>query len=391
MELCLHPTRLHRVKFTFTCLLGVWLFATNFSEEPGALFSRVWFLPAEWGQHFPSERCYRATRLHTWSHSKRQQWSSPYVRDTAGVLLLNLISIKTVESIWGSRHRYRQTAKQNLRFATQVQTNSETKFEVHDTGTDKQRNKIWGSRHRYRQTAKQNPLTWQSRSDVCRATATVVTLVCMQKQCAQYERIISMNVLRTPTCSRVSSWMKKRMALENRKLPDKWEMLLSLASQACTQLSDGKTQITTWNDSAVFFLRHILWQRFANKKNYNSVEASNSSEESAANINWLVRKFLRLFQKQKFRYTHHSVTALHPEPDAISSQNFVLYFFNPLNPELNPICYLLALLAHHFLHVSRIKFKSLTIRLLMSYIYIYIYGAPILDVSRSHTTTHHSR
>jgi len=28
--------------------------------------------------------------------------------------------------------------------------------------------------------------------------------------------------------------------------------------------------------------------------------------------------------------------------------------FNPLNPELNPICYLLALLgAHHFLHVSR--------------------------------------
>jgi len=30
--------------------------------------------------------------------------------------------------------------------------------------------------------------------------------------------------------------------------------------------------------------------------------------------------------------------------------------FNPLNPEFNPICYLLALLgAHHFLHVSRIR------------------------------------
>ena len=70
-------------------------------------------------------------------------------------------------------------------------------------------------------------------------------------------------------------------------------------------------------------------------------------------------------------------------------------YINPLNPELNPICYLLALLAHHFLHVSRIRVKSLTIRLLMSYIYIYIYiyiyGAPILDVSRSHTTTQHSR
>ena len=45
---------------------------------------------------------------------------------------------------------------------------------------------------------------------------------------------------------------------------------------------------------------------------------------------------------------------------------------NPLNPELNPICYLLALLvAHHFLHVSRIRVKSLTLRLLMSYIYIW--------------------
>jgi len=61
---------------------------------------------------------------------------------------------------------------------------------------------------------------------------------------------------------------------------------------------------------------------------------------------------------------------------------------NPLNSELNPICYLLALLgAHHFLHVSRIRVKLLTFRLIMSY----IYGAPILDVSRSHTTTQHSR
>ena len=42
--------------------------------------------------------------------------------------------------------------------------------------------------------------------------------------------------------------------------------------------------------------------------------------------------------------------------------------FNPLNAELNPICYLLALLrAHHFLHVSRIRVKLLTLRLLMSY------------------------
>jgi transposase len=42
---------------------------------------------------------------------------------------------------------------------------------------------------------------------------------------------------------------------------------------------------------------------------------------------------------------------------------------NPLSSELNPICYLLALLAHDFLHVSRIMIKSLTLRLLMLYIY----------------------
>jgi len=65
-----------------------------------------------------------------------------------------------------------------------------------------------------------------------------------------------------------------------------------------------------------------------------------------------------------------------------------LELLNPLSPELNPICYFLALLgAHHFLHVSRIRVKLLTFRRQMSY----IYGALILDVSRSHTTTQHSR
>jgi len=36
-----------------------------------------------------------------------------------------------------------------------------------------------------------------------------------------------------------------------------------------------------------------------------------------------------------------------------------------------------------FIFVQRIGIKSLTLRLLMSY----IYGTPVLDVSRSHTTT----
>ena len=56
------------------------------------------------------------------------------------------------------------------------------------------------------------------------------------------------------------------------------------------------------------------------------------------------------------------------------NDNYFHLRINPLNPELNPICYLLALLAHHFLHVSRVRVKSLTLRLLMSYIDIYIWS-----------------
>ena len=94
----------------------------------------------------------------------------------------------------------------------------------------------------------------------------------------------------------------------------------------------------------------------------------------------------------------HTVLVLEPGATYISVQvctvavvlafDFFDFTLNPLNPELNPICYLLAILgAHHFLHVNRIRVKLLTFRLLMSY----IYEAPILDVSRSHTTTQHSR
>ena len=79
---------------------------------------------------------------------------------------------------------------------------------------------------------------------------------------------------------------------------------------------------------------------------------------------------------------------IHIKHSTQSEHHLEFLNINPLNPELNPICYLLALLGvHHFLHISRIRVKLLTFRLLMSY----IYGAPILDVSRSHTTTQHSR
>ena len=94
---------------------------------------------------------------------------------------------------------------------------------------------------------------------------------------------------------------------------------------------------------------------------------------------------LDFIRKDKIGIVKHSISKT-----CLSCYQFhaIQTVLNPLNPELNPICYLLALLgAHHFLHVSRIRVKSLTLRRLMSY----IYGAPILDVSRSHTTTQHSR
>jgi len=42
----------------------------------------------------------------------------------------------------------------------------------------------------------------------------------------------------------------------------------------------------------------------------------------------------------------------HRTPSNVKTKSIII---NPLKPELNPICYLLALLGpHHFLHVSRI-------------------------------------
>jgi len=104
---------------------------------------------------------------------------------------------------------------------------------------------------------------------------------------------------------------------------------------------------------------------------------------------------LRIFERQIFRKIFGLVNIdsvwrirNNMEIDNLIEGADIVRFINPLNPELNPICYLLALLgAHHFFHVSRIRVKLLTLRRLMSY----IYGAPILDVSRSHTTTQHSR
>ena len=62
-------------------------------------------------------------------------------------------------------------------------------------------------------------------------------------------------------------------------------------------------------------------------------------------------------------------TTEYKSPVHTVNTELINFTFNPLNAELNPTCYLLALLAHHFLHVSRIRVKSLTLMLLMSYIW----------------------
>ena len=73
--------------------------------------------------------------------------------------------------------------------------------------------------------------------------------------------------------------------------------------------------------------------------------------------------------------------------DCIYGCMFCMLLFNPLNPELNPICYFLALLgAYHFLHVSRIRVKSLTLRLLMSYIYMEHLFLMFLDHTQRRST-----
>ena len=73
--------------------------------------------------------------------------------------------------------------------------------------------------------------------------------------------------------------------------------------------------------------------------------------------------------KEHFRYAQYT---LYRRPLVVQTFCSTLSL-NPLNAELNPICHLLALLGvHHFLHLSRIRVKSLTLRLLMSYIYIYM-------------------
>jgi len=78
--------------------------------------------------------------------------------------------------------------------------------------------------------------------------------------------------------------------------------------------------------------------------------------------------FVLLFNTRNTKHYIHIKQHLKLSNAVIISLGLSFSFsINPLKPELNPICYLLALLgAHHFLHISRIRVKLLTFRLLMS-------------------------
>ena len=113
-----------------------------------------------------------------------------------------------------------------------------------------------------------------------------------------------------------------------------------------------------------------------NKISLFTIELSNNMEHSPSSE--ATKEIPYILWNPKVHFCLHKIQPLVPFLSQInavcaSPSHFLKIHFKPLNPELNPICYLLALLAHHFLHVSRIMVKSLTLRLPKSYIYIYIY------------------
>ena len=109
----------------------------------------------------------------------------------------------------------------------------------------------------------------------------------------------------------------------------------------------------------------------------NSTKRENikNKKYEVAIIKYTQRSRLWLFWLQPAAAPGYNLPDLQHRKTHTYANEIVPSSINPLKPELISICYLLALLgAHHFLHVSRIRVKLLTFRLLMSYIYIYIWS-----------------
>ena len=147
--------------------------------------------------------------------------------------------------------------------------------------------------------------------------------------------------------------------------------------------SSSETQVTNYQPNTASFQKSLI-------ANYSVLPLLKQFHSPVLNqfcsngINtWIFKTFIPFrshlkLRGTRFRYEWPQLHVFFSLPKTIKPTYTKLReVINPLNPELNPICYLLALLgAHHFLHVSRIRVKLLTFGRLMSY----IYGAPILHV-----------
>ena len=120
----------------------------------------------------------------------------------------------------------------------------------------------------------------------------------------------------------------------------------------------------------VSFLLSVLQQSVLEDSSYARFDQSSQSRQQyketegkfrllpESTITKEKKKTTRILEGHMRNGRHLNLSA----PKCVSSA-FCCAKINPLNPELNPICYLLALLgAHHFLHVSRVRVKLLTFR-----------------------------
>ena len=65
-------------------------------------------------------------------------------------------------------------------------------------------------------------------------------------------------------------------------------------------------------------------------------------------------------------------------------RSICIFLFNSLNAELNPICHLLALLAHHILHVGRIRVNRTTLQVFVTYLTGALYAHPLWFYKHQH-------
>jgi len=117
-------------------------------------------------------------------------------------------------------------------------------------------------------------------------------------------------------------------------------------------------------DNVILNNSHTTWTRSANKVPF--------SNKCLCVTSYINDTQLKILMSDDTINVEHTLVKDSSQIPRSKSLNIIYRNINPLKPELNPICYLLALLgAHYFLHVSRIRVKSLTFGLLMSYIYIW--------------------